>query len=128
MNGVNDFEFIESLLRASIPVELKNLYVSGEIKGLRDIIVDEVDDETQETLYICLDNWEPLNPESYEHPWPGTERTLNFGSDSSGNMYIAKPEEGFKLVYFYDHETEEIESLGIDIPTFISKLKKWKKD
>jgi len=120
-----DFDFVETHLGATVPDELKDLYVSGEVFELENIIVDEEDDDGNDLLYICIANWEPLNEECYEKPWPGTENYLNFGQDGAGNMFVAKPREGFKVVYFFDHETSDLESLNIDIPTFIKKVREW---
>ena len=116
-----DFEYIESYLGAAVPSVLKELYFSGEVFELENIIVEE-------EVYICIANWEPLNKKRYEKPWPGTENFLNFAQDGSGNLFIAKPEENFEVVYFFDHETGEIKSLKIDIPTFISKVRDWNED
>lgn len=120
-----DFGFIEAHLGAVVPSALKDLYVSGDVFALENIIVDEEDREGNELLYICLSNWEPLNQERYESPWPGTEHYLNFAQDGAGNLFVAKPDENFNVVYFFDHETGELESLNVDIPTFISKVRAW---
>ena len=61
-----DFEYIESYLGAAVPSVLKELYFSGEVFELENIIVEE-------EVYICIANWEPLNKKRYEKPWPGTE-------------------------------------------------------
>lgn len=123
-----DFDFIESYLGKTVPSCLKTLYSSGEVFELENIIVDEEDDEGNDLLYICIANWEPLNEERYQRPWPGTEKYLNFAQDGAGNLFVAKPEESFGIVYFFDHETGELESLNIDIPTFIAKVREWNED
>ncbi|MBB1355795.1 SMI1/KNR4 family protein [Pseudoalteromonas sp. SR45-5] len=125
-----DFDYIESYLGKPVPSCLKELYESGEVFELENIIVDEEedDDEGNDLLYICIANWEPLNEERYQRPWPGTEKYLNFAQDGSGNLFIAKPEENFEVVHFFDHETGELESLNINIPTFIDKVREWNED
>ena len=115
-----DFEFIKQHLGVEVPLILQDLYKSGKVFELEEIIVDE------DELYFCVTSFAPLNKSRYSPAWPGTENYLNFANDGAGNLLIAKPEENFKKVYFFDHETGELEDLGIDIPTVIRKLEEWK--
>jgi hypothetical protein len=116
-----DFDWVEQYLHTTIPSALKDLYLNGEVLELENIIVDEDDD-----LYISIAHWRPQNAGGYELLWPGTEGRLILADDGSGNQYHALPNEGLKQVYFFDHETGEMEPLGVDIPTFIKKIKEWK--
>ena len=113
-----DFEWVEQYLGTPIPSALKDIYLKSEVLDLENIIVDEHDD-----LYLCVAHWQPQNAGGYELLWPGTEGRLILASDGSGNQYHALPNEGLKQVYFFDHETGEMDPLGIDIPTFIKKIK-----
>jgi hypothetical protein len=115
-----DFDWLEQYLGTSIPSALKDIYVNSEVLDLENIIVDEDDD-----LYFSVAHWQPQNAVGYELLWPGTEGRLILASDGSGNQYHALPNEGFKQVYFFNHETGEMEPFGIDIPTFINKAKEW---
>lgn len=115
-----DFAFVDAHLGPPVPDALKELYTSGRVFELEEIIVDE------EELYIAVAYFLPLIGEYYRRSWPGVEKTLNFAQDGMGNMYVASPEEDYSVVYFYDHETGEFESLNINIPEFIQKLEEWK--
>src|SRR5262245_37203474 len=116
-----DFDWVEQYLGVTLPGALKDIYLNNEALELENIIVDEEDG-----VYICIAHWQPQNAEGYQLLWPGTEGRLILGDDGTGNQYQAFPNEGFKHVYFFDHETGEFKSLDIDIPTFIKKIKEWK--
>jgi hypothetical protein len=115
-----DFAWVERHLGAKLPQQLKQFYVSGDALELEDIIVDE------DELYICVAHWHPQNAAGYENLWPGTEGRLILADDGSGNKYLSYPEEEFNRIYFFDHETGEIEMIRADIPTFLEKVRTWK--
>ena len=115
----HDFPWVEKHLGAPLPNELKELYRTGRVFDLEEIIVDEAE------LYFCVSEWAPQNSERYGNAWPGTEGRLLMANDGSGNEFHALPEEKFGVVYFFNHETGETESLGLDIPSFIAKLEEW---
>lgn len=116
-----DFDWVEQYLDAKLPKQLKELYINSEALELENIIVDE-----PEGVYICVAHWQPQSADGYSLLWPGTEGRLILADDGSGNKYQAFPKEGFQNVYFFDHETGDCESLKIDIPTFIRKIREWK--
>jgi hypothetical protein len=111
-----DFEWVEAHLKRKLPAVFKGLFISGKVLALENVIVDEDD------LYFCVANWEPQNAARYAQVWPGAENRLILAQDGAGNEYHALPEEDFRAVYFFDHETGETEPVGIDIPQFIKKL------
>jgi len=115
-----DFEWVESYLGRPIPSVFKEPYVKGRVFDLENIVVHEAD------LFISVANWAPQNKLGYSELWPGTENRLILADDWFGNQYHAFPNEAFQLVYFFDHETGETTSMGIDIPFFIAKLEQHK--
>jgi len=61
--------------------------------------------------------------------WPGTEGFFPFADDGCGNRYIVNPGEADPLVYFYDHELHERESLNVTLSQFLAakraKVGRW---
>ena len=117
-----DFDWLERYLGTPVPDGFKEIYRSGEVFELLNVIVDEEDPE----LYICINYFMPQNEVSYRSVWPGTEGRLRIACDHAGNEYHAIPGENLQNVHFFDHETGEMESLDVDIPTFIRKVRAWK--
>jgi hypothetical protein len=112
-----DFAWVESHLNHPLPPEFKGLYITGRVFALENLIVDEDD------LYICLGTWASQNSSRYAKTWPGTQGRLILASDGAGNEYHAFPDEDFRDVFFFDHETGETSRVGVTIPQFILKLK-----
>lgn len=112
-------EWVEKHLGAKLPKALVEAYENGDADELEDIIVDEGD------LYISVTEFNSLSANGYRSVWPGTEGRLILARDGAGNEYQALPKEKFKKVYFFDHETGEIEPLGLDIPGFLDKLREY---
>ena len=52
--------------------------------------------------------------------WPGTEGFFPFANDGCGNRYILNPGEPDPVVYFYDHELHERESLNVSLSQFLA--------
>lgn len=113
-------EWVEKHLGAKLPKTLKQVYENREQDELEDIIVDEDD------LYISVTEFNSLSANGYRSVWPGTEGMLILAYDGAGNSYVAKPQEKFKHVYFYDHETTELWRVGVSVPGFIKKLREYK--
>jgi hypothetical protein len=122
MAKAHDFDWLETHLGTAVPKTLKDAYLSGEVRELEDIIVDESDPE----LYLCITEFQRQDEQGYQSTLTGTEGTLLLGYDGSGSVYFARPQEKFKHVYFYDHETEEPWRVGLSVPGFIKKLREYK--
>ena len=118
---LNNFDWVSEYLGVPTPAELQDLHGSGMAASLEDIIYDEDD------LYFCIAHWTIQNSHHYESEQLQGHRRLLLTQDYSGNICYALPEEDFKTVYASNHDSGEIEDLGIDIPTFIN-LAKFAKD
>lgn len=113
-------DWVEKHLGAKLPKTLKQVYENREQDELEDIIVDEGD------LYICVTEFNSLSANGYRSVWPSTEGMLVLAYDGAGNSYVAKPQEKFKHVYFYDHEEDRMWRVGLSVPGFIKKLREYK--